>query len=75
MAALDAPRPPRPLTSASLRRWRAWELTTLVTAGVLLPALARLVPGERWTARAGEAVPGEEREAAEAGGGDRRRPG
>lgn len=48
------------------------ELTTLVTALVLLPALAKLVPGEAWMARPGEVVAGEDDEAAVGAAGDRR---
>ncbi|HET9595576.1 MAG TPA: MMPL family transporter [Anaeromyxobacteraceae bacterium] len=38
------------------------EFTTLVTAVVLLPAMAKLVPARAWMARPGEAVAGEESE-------------
>ena len=48
------------------------ELTTLVTALVLLPAMAKLVPGRAWMARPGEAVAGEGGEA-DADGHDRER--
>ncbi|GEJ58441.1 efflux RND transporter permease subunit [Anaeromyxobacter diazotrophicus] len=48
------------------------ELTTLVTAIVLLPALAKLFPGESWMARPGEAILGEDDPPAAADGDDRR---
>jgi predicted RND superfamily exporter protein len=35
------------------------ELTTLITAVVLLPAMAKLVPGHAWMAKPGESVAGE----------------
>jgi uncharacterized protein len=48
------------------------ELTTLVTAMVLLPAMAKLVPASAWMAKPGEIVAGEGSEAPAAGNDEER---